>query len=497
MNLVKQAVLTIILLTTSVCLRGQANDIRLDGLDEEIIQWMSKYDAVGLSISIVENEALLYNNSFGYADLDNKRPVTENTVFPIASCSKAFTATLLGMLEEEDQLKLADRPSAHIESLRFNTTEMDNSVSISDLLSHKSGIGGVDGTLVLFPENNRMRVIEKLKYIRPEGKVKESSIYSNLAYTLAGTIVEEVTGKRWENNIQNRIFDPLKMAHSFTSLEDARKEGELALGYGLYRNEIVKVNYEQYGDYKPAGGIKSTTKDLSSWMIAWLNDGRCDGVQVIPEKFVKKARRFHNSREGEDSPDLFLQGYGLGWRVETRDGEFRVLHGGNTSGFTTLLVTYPFKKFGIAILVNQDDSLLPYILADIVQNRMLHKKSVTDYPVVVHDIYQPSDVKASINEEKPPSKSLASFVGEYEHKGYGKVRIILEEDRLYAIYPTYKFFLEHLYNDIFVMKPTEDVSDVFNPEFTVSFNMDANGEITSFAMNLQSDPVEFSKKLEN
>ena len=205
---------------------------------------------------------------------------------------------------------------------------------------------------------------------------------------------------------------------------------------------------------------------------------------------------FHNSRDGDDEPDLFLQGYGLGWRVESRDGEFRVQHGGNTSGFSTLVVTYPFRKFGVTVLVNQDDSILPYIIADIIQNRMLNRKRVNEYPIVVTDIYQPSTLNTDMNSEKPPSKALSSFIGEYEHKGYGKIKIALENDKLYAVYPTYKFFLEHLHYDIFVMKPLSDVSDVFNPEFALNFKMTSDGEISSFTMNLQSEPIEFSKKKE-
>lgn len=473
---------------------GQSDHNRLKGLEKEIETWMEAYKAIGLSVAIVEHEEILFNKSFGYRDLENKKPITENTVFPIASCSKAFTATLLGMLEAENKLRFTDRPATHIPNLQFNTAEMNASISIADLLSHKSGLGQLNGTLVLFPENNRLKIMEKLKYIKPEGKVKESSIYSNMAYTVAGTIIENITNRSWEENMQHKIFSPLKMNHSFTSLGQAKHTGNFSLGYGLFQNEIKKVNFEEYYDYKPAGGIRSTSKDLAHWMLAWINEGQFENTQVIPKSFIKNSRKFHNSRDGNDEPNLFLQGYGLGWKVEARDGEFRVQHGGNTSGFTTLVVIYPFKKFGITILTNQDDSILPYIIADIIQNRLLNKKSVNNYPVVVQDIYQSSEIKKSLNNEKPPSKSLASFVGEYEHNGYGKIKIVLEDDNLHAIFPTYKFFLEHLHDDVFVMKPLKDVSDIFNPELSVNFKMNENREISYFTMNLQSEPVEFIRK---
>lgn len=312
---------------------------------------------------------------------------------------------------------------------------------------------------------------------------KGQAVFDQLLLTFilyfAVKIIKEVTNESWENNIEDNIFAPLQMTNTFTNLEDVKEKDNFSLGYGLYRNNIKKVNFEKYHDYKPAGGIRSTSKDLSNWMIDWLNSGNYDSAQAIPLNFAKKVRMFNNSRDGDDEPDLFLQGYGLGWRVEVWNGEFRVQHGGNTSGFTSLLVTYPFKKFGVTVLVNQDDSTLPYIVAFIVQNRLLQIKGTDTYPVSVQDIYQPSDINESLNNKKPHSKSLDSFVGVYEHKGYGKIKIKLEDDKLYAIYPTCKFFLEHLHYNIFVMKP---LSDVFNPEFALNFKMTSDSEISSFTI---------------
>ncbi|WP_336070134.1 serine hydrolase [Mesoflavibacter sp. CH_XMU1404-2] len=485
--------LSILLILIVYSVNGQIKDNRLKGLEQEIEQWMNTYKAVGLSVSIVENNKILYNKGFGYRDLDRKKRVNENTVFSIASCTKVFTASLLGILEAEDKLFLKDKPSVYIPKLQFYNSKMDELITIEDLLSHKSGLGDINGTLVLFPEDNRLKVLEKLKYIEPEGKVKESSIYSNMGFTIAGAIAEQVSEESWENLIQNKIFNPLDMSHSFTDLETAKKTNNFSFGYGLIKNDIKQVQFEQYHDYKPAGGIRSTSTDLAHWMLAWLNNGARNNNQVLPKAFVKNARKFHNTREGDYESSLFLTGYGLGWRVETQNGEFKVYHGGNTSGFSTLVVTYPFKNLGITVLTNQDDSILPYVIADIIKNRMLEKEKSKDYPVLVTDIYQTNPVNKSINKEKPPTHQLESYVGEYEHKGYGKIKIVLEHDSLYAIYPDYKFFLEHLHHDIFVMKPLEDISDIMNPEFPVNFRTSNWGEITSFTINLQSKPVEFIK----
>ncbi|WP_378177904.1 serine hydrolase [Aquimarina sp. SS2-1] len=492
-----KSILALLFFALVISSYGQGNTNKLDGLDQKIEEWMKIYKAVGLSVSVVENNSIIFNKGFGYRNLDDKKVVDINTVFPIASCSKAFTASLLGILEEENKLSLKNKPSDYIPTLEFYNTEMDELITIEDLLSHKSGLGAINGTLVLFPENDRLKVLQKLKYIEPEGKVKESSIYSNMGFTIAGTIAEQVSNQTWEELVQQNIFKPLQMSSSFTDLASAKKNNNFSLGYGLLKNDIQQVQFEEYKDYKPAGGIRSTSTDMAHWMMAWLNNGTNNGKQVIPRDFLKNARLFHNQRAGDYEPSLFLTGYGLGWRVETQDGEFKVYHGGNTSGFSTLVVTYPFKNFGITVLTNQDDSILPYIIADIIKNRMLGVKKDQDYPIMVTDIYHPGKLNKSINTKKSPTHSLTSFVGEYLHQGYGNIKIVLEDGHLYAIYPEHTFFLEHLYHNVFVMKPLKDISDIMNPEFAVNFRTNNHDKISSLTINLQSKPVEFMKQTEH
>tara|TARA_R110002096_G_scaffold153285_8_gene316999 strand:- start:863 stop:1735 length:873 start_codon:yes stop_codon:yes gene_type:complete len=253
---------------------AQSSDSRLNGLEQEIESLIKIYNAVGLSVSIVEGSEVLYSKGFGHRDLEKKLPVNKNTAFPIASSSKAFTASLLGVLEFENKISLKDKPSLYIPKMQFYTNEMDNQITIEDLLSHKSGLGNLNGTLVLFPENDRLKIMEKLKYITPEGRVKDSWIYSNMGYTIAGTIVEQVTNETWEQNIHDKILIPLEMSSSFTDFENMKSSNNFSYGYGLSSGQIKKVLYETLYDYSPAGGVKSTSDDLANWMIAWLNNGK-------------------------------------------------------------------------------------------------------------------------------------------------------------------------------------------------------------------------------
>lgn len=493
-----KSIFTILLFALINSVYGQKSNTKLKGLEQEIKALMKSYQTVGLSISVVKDNQIVYSKGFGYRDFDNKLPVNENTIFPIASCSKAFTASLLGMLDAKNKISLKDKPSLYIPKLQFYNSEMDNLITIEDLLSHKSGLGNLNGTLVLFPEKNVSNVIQKLKYIKPEGNTKDSWIYSNMGYTLAGNVVEQITNKSWEENLRSSIFTPLNMINSYTNLARAKKTNNISYGYGLSNGKTKKVLYEEFYNYKPAGGIQSSSKDLANWMIAWLNQGKFNGKQVLPQEFVAQATTMHNIRPNKNEKDVFLFGDGFGWRMETSSGKYKVYHGGNTSGFSTLVLTFPFEKLGITVLTNQTNSILPYLIGDIVKNRMLdlQKADIKDYPIIVHDIYIPSEINKELNSQKKPTHNLSSFTGKYTDKGYGTIEIKLKDGHLYAVYPTYEFFLEHLYFNVFVMKSETEISQAIDPEFALNFKTSNSGEISSLTIKLQSEPVEFIKQME-
>ena len=492
----KSAILLFLLLIANPTF-GQENDNRLDGIDQEIETLLTSYKAIGLSVAIVKNDKVIYSKGFGYRNLKEELPVNENTVFPIGSATKAFTSSLLGVLESQSNISLKEKPSFYIPKLQFYNDKMDDLIKIEDLLSHKSGLGSIDGTLILFPENDKLKTIERLKYLKPNGIVNDSWIYSNMGYTIAGTIVEQVTNESWDNNVKANIFNPLNMNNSFTTLKEMESTNNFSFGYGMLNGKTEKVLFEDYYSYSPAGAIKSTSNDMGNWLLAWLNKGKFNEQQVLPENYIKNAISIHNimPQDGADS-SVYLFGDGFGWRVQSFKGHYKVNHGGNTSGFSSQVVMYPNDKLGIVVLTNQQNSILPYIIADVITNRMLDlpKTELDKYPIVVNDIYKIDNEVRGLNKDKKPTHNLSEFCGKYSNNGYGTFEITQENNSLFVVFPTFKFRLEHLYYDIFVMKQINEIPQVMNPEFALNFSTDNNGNISSTRINLQSEPVEFLKQ---
>ncbi|WP_099575040.1 serine hydrolase [Maribacter sp. 4U21] len=483
----------IVLILLVNIMNGQTKLPELKGLDKDINKLIEQYKAVGLSVAVVKDNKIIYSKGFGYRDLEQQLLVDAQTVFPIGSVTKAFTGALLGIQEAKNQLSLKEKPSLYVPNLAFYSDEMNNLIAIEDLLSHKSGIGNQGTTERFFPSTDKLEVVQRLRFLRPEGEVKNSFEYSNMAYALAGTITEQVTGKSWETNIQENLFEPLVMPNSFTGLAEMKKTKNYALPYGLYQEKIEQVSFEKFYSVSPAGAIKSNVLDISNWMLTWLNKGKFSEQQVIPSEYVAKATRLQNIKPGVYEQDSFLYGDGFGWRLRSSYGHYRIDHGGNTYGFSSNLILFPLDGIGVIVLTNQDNSLLPYMVADNIIRRLFQLAPEPEYPVVVTDIFKPSPYNP-LNKDKMPTHPLSSYTGNYTADGFGKLEVVLNDNKLVAILPTFKFQLEHVNYNTFYLKPTTDFKDVFNPQFTVKFTMNTEGKIAVLEMYSQKEPVSFTKE---
>lgn len=481
---------------------GQKTDTRLNGLDKEIETLIKKYNAVGLSVAIVENNVTIYSKGFGYRDLENKLPVNENTVFPIGSITKSFTSSLIGVLQDQKKIFVNDKPSQYIPKLQFYNDKMDNLITINDLLCHRSGLGNIDGSYTFFPTEKRQDqdLLMRLKYIKPNGAINDSWIYSNFGYVLLGILIESASGKSWESILQENIFNPLQMTSSSTDNNKMFATNNYSFGYGMLDGKVKKVLFEQLNIEKPVGGINSTAKDLTNYMRMWLNNGTFNENHILSQKYIQDATSFKAIDNGappdESDPSVYMFGYGYGWKIVSRKGHYCFNHGGNISGFSSQMALFPTDKLGIVVLTNQNNSLLPYIVTDIITNRILKlpQTTIDKYPVKVTDINTISSTIKPLNKDKQPTHNLIDYCGKYTNAGYGTFEITKEDDNLFIKYPKNKFQLEHQYYDIFMMKAIKEMSQYFNPEFYLNFNLDYDGNIESVKINFQNEPVEFIKE---
>lgn len=503
--------LTLVIVTGGYAQKRGAPDTRLTGLDAELQKVLEVWKAPGFAVAVVEKNKVVYAKGFGYRDYEKKIPVTPNTLFAIGSCSKAFTSAILGQLRQEGKLSLDDSPKKYIPELRFYNEAMNASITLKDLMSHRTGLPRHDFSWYLFPSNSKDSLIGRVAYQQPFASVRERWYYNNFMFLAQGVVAERISGKSWEQNVRDRIFKPLGMSRSNLSIDELTKTEDVAFGYEL-KNEttIRKMDYYHIAGMSPAGSINSSVMEMAPWLMTWIYGGKYNGTEVLPATYVSEAISSQMvvgaSLPDKDTPDVHLSNYGYGWFLASYKGHYRVEHGGNIDGFSASTSFFPSDSVGIVVLVNQNGSTVPSMVRNIIADRML-KLSKTDWNTLQKTRREKAlkEQEAAAKQKSTsrvkgtrPSHSLIEFTGRYSHPGYGAFDLVLERDSLFAKFKLEKVWLRHYHYDVFEAFTMTD-SKVDTTEATQTrFNFFTNesGDISRAAIKLEPtiDPIEFKRE---
>lgn len=489
----------------------QATD-RFAGLDTAFERVLKDQLAAGFAVAVVEKDKIIYAKGFGYRDYEKKLPVTPNTIFAIGSCTKAFTSSLIGLLQKERKIEL-DRPAReYLPSLKFFNDDMNRLITVRDLMTHRTGLPRHDFSWYLFKTNSRDSLLQRVQYQEPSFGLRERYQYNNFMFLLQGLITEKITGKSWEENIQNHFFRPLGMTRSFFSVKDMEKTEDASLGYGIKKDSIIdKLDYYQIDAMGPAGSINSSVTDMSKWLITWINGGKYEGKEIIPSSYVSTAMSAQmvsgSGLPSKERPDVFASNYGFAWSLSSYKGHYRVEHGGNIDGFSASTCFFPTDSIGIVVLTNQNASSVTAIVRNMIADRLLKlpyfdwNKDILETNRKAKEAAKAAEKTASSNQQKntKPTHALKDYEGIYSHPGYGKLEVIEQHDSLFVhIYQNDPAWLKHYHYDIFqpfnvdkTGKP--DTSGASALRF--QFFMNEAGEISSLTLKLEPtlDALPFTK----
>jgi len=199
---------------------------KIQHIDKRIQEILEDWNVPGCAIGIVKGDKLIFAKGYGYRDVENKLPVTPNTLFAIGSNTKLFTATAMGFLVQEGKLEWDEPIKTKIPSIQFYNDQLNNSITLRDMLSHRTGLKSPD--LVWFYSNfSNHELFEKLKYCEPIYGFRETFKYNNFMYAAMGEIVKRTSGETWEKFTKAKILDPLEMKLTNFSIEDMEKTSHI------------------------------------------------------------------------------------------------------------------------------------------------------------------------------------------------------------------------------------------------------------------------------
>src|SRR5262245_6839583 len=304
----------------------------------------------GVAVGVIADQELVWGAGFGFADVAAKAPMTPQTKFRMASHSKLFTATAVMQLREQGQLRLDDPVSKYLPWFHVKPSDSeDPPITIEELLTHSSGLpreAGAHWTTFEFPTSDELRALmpARLAPFAPEVRWK----YSNLAYSVAGMVVEAVSGQTWADYVHREIFQPLGMTASSVD----KNVGGLAVGYGRRMPDGTRaINpFIDARGMAAATGVTSTVEDMARFASAQFRNGRRGGAQILS---TGSLREMHRVRVLENN---WTQGNAIGFAVRKAGDKVYVSHGGSYPGYQTNTMLWIDGKVAVIVLTNADDA---------------------------------------------------------------------------------------------------------------------------------------------
>ena len=491
---------------------SKTNDKRIAELEPQFEKVLKDWKAVGFAVAVVNRNKVIYSKGFGYRDYAKKIPVTTNTLFAIGSCTKAFTASLIGMLDNNKVVDIDKPAHNYLPDLAFYNNGMTDNITLRDMMCHRTGLPRHDYSWYLFSTSSRDSLVKRIQYMEPTGGVRDKWQYNNFMFMLQGVIAEKLTGQKWEQNIRSKILTPLNMTRTNFSVLDMAKDSDASLGYYIKNDSIIKkINYYNIDAMGPAGSINSSVNEMSHWVITWIEGGKFNGKEIIPSSFREQAISSQMvigaAFPEQDVPDVFFSNYGFGWSLVSYRGHYRVEHGGNIDGFSASTCFFPTDSIGIIVLTNQNGSAVPSIVRNLIADKVLNLPYI-DWSVNRKKVVDKAKAAAlelkknSTSMRKPgtkPSHPLKDYEGAFVNPGYGTMEIFENDDSLFARTSTKIFWLRHYNYDVFEpfeKDPEEGIDTSDAGQLKIQFNMDVNGTIQSALMALEPalKPIEFNKK---
>ena len=488
-----------------ICFSGktiiaQNTDKRFAGLDTAFNRILKDWKAIGFAIAVVEKNKIVYSRGAGFRDLEKKLPVTPNTLFAIGSCTKAFTSSLIGLLQKDGKIDYDKPVRDYLPELKFFNDAMNNNITVRDMMCHRTGLPRHDYSWYSFP-TTRDSLIYRIRFLEPTAAVREKWQYNNFMFTAQGVIAEKLFSKPWEQLVKEKIFDSLGMSTSNFSVKDMAKSSDASIGYEVRKDSIIKkMDYYNIDGMGPAGSINSSVNEMANWVITWINGGKFKGKEILPSQYVSEATSSQMVSGGgipdKENPDIHFSTYGFGWSISSYRGHYRVQHGGNIDGFSALTCFFPSDSIGIIVLSNQNGSTVPGIVRNILADRMLNlqrkdwnnfqKKADAKAKADAKESEKNKTAAAKIN--APLTHALKDYEGFYTNPGYGTMDIAIKNDSLFANLKTTTFWLRHFRYDIFELfdADKEDGIDTTSGSGTaVRFQMNKAGEIETLETELQ------------
>ncbi|MGH2648818.1 MAG: serine hydrolase [Ginsengibacter sp.] len=478
---------------------------QIDSLTELTLK---TFDVPGIAVAVVKDGKVIHAKGYGVRSLNTKQRVAENTLFGIASNTKAFTVAALGILIDEGKLKWDDKVTDYIPEFRMYNPYVTEEFTIRDLLTHRSGLGLGAGDLMFWPDSNNFTkegMIHNLRYLKPVSSFRTKYDYDNNLYMVAGEVVARVSGMSWEDFIQKRILDPLNMSSTAPSYNRLKDKSNVIDPHAPVDGVVQVVRRDVNETLDAAGGIYSNLTDMCKWIIMQMNNGKYDdGKKLFSEEVHEEMWTPQTiiPVRGETPYNTHFASYGLGWFLSDVHGYKQCTHTGGLEGIVTQVTLIPEMKLGIIVFTNQQSGAAFTAITNTIKDsyfgiqgrdwvKMYHEK------VVANEAREKEILEKVWKDIEAQQKNIARadinlYTGTYTDKWFGEVVISVNDGKMWFL--SKRSFLLNgemlpYKGNTFVVKWTDRSMDA---DAYAMFDLDKDGKASAMKMKAISPLTDFS-----
>jgi CubicO group peptidase (beta-lactamase class C family) len=436
---------------------------RLDGLDGYVESAMARWETPGLALAIVEGGRVIRARGYGVRHIGTDAKVDAQTVFSLASCTKAFTATALAKLVDQGKLGWDDPIREHLPDFRLIEADLTSKITIRHALTHRTGLPSAN----MLWRNGAFSSDEirtRLRWLQPVAAPGARFLYNNNLYLVAGKLVEHVSGRSWRDFLHEELLEPLDMNTTFADSIAIRCLSNVAAPHATDAGRLHAIPRFCPDTIAPAGAVHSNVLDMANWLVLHLGGGTFNGKQVLTSTRMQEMHKTPQRTEPEPrvkprGPRAPISNYGLGWFFNDYAGQTVVEHSGTQNGFVSWVAMIPKERLGLVILANHHRTELNAALRSWILDALLGRperdwsESVrTDYANGYQRLLQ--EAKAQFETKRPPpmspSRPIAEYAGIYESQLFGRLRVTAKDEALGIRFGTrFEGDLEHWHEDAF------------------------------------------------
>jgi len=458
--------------TDSICLKDLDTHF-----DETITKGMHHWNIPGVVVGVIHKNVVVHAQGYGVSSIETQQPIDMDSIFPIASITKVFLATVVAQFVDQGLLSWDDTIISHLPYFEVEDAYATRNLTIRDLLSHAAGFERTD--LVWFlSDYNSDQLMKQLKGLKLEKSFRSHAQYSNFGGLILAKILEAKSGLSWEALVQKYIFDPLHMKSSYPDNQGLTQEVNISYCHAEIDGKLVQHERLNYDNIKPSIGINASVKDLLQLVLLNLNQGHFDGKIILSsdviaqmhEPQVVMRKKQHPGWESFFPKNSFDWAFSLGWVTCTYKGKKIIQMGGYCSGGLSAIVLVPELDLGFVVIANK-------YAADFVNatKNMIVDRYCGD---MTSDYYKLDRIPNTT-----PKLSLSEYVGEYEHDLYGKINIYCKDDELMVDSATFKGRLTHWHYNVFRLI---HASPHVGEKVLTTFNINSQGKVDSVLFEIQS-----------